>query len=174
MPLCGVHRPVVAKATALCTPGKPTNAPEAKGSTKKTTKSDKRLGSWCHSVTWKGTFGFNKGVEKDPTPTGKGKSIIQHCADIAKVLFSIGKKNSCLKATYAEYCNKLSETGHGLITGGCKDELHAGSDIANMYDDIQLKFLWYLCMHALMGMSPIASQKAISNNCLLHSYTYGG
>ena len=31
-------------------------------------------------------------------------------------------------------------------------------------DEIQLKFPWYLCMHALMGSSPIVSRKSISNS----------
>ncbi|KAF9235106.1 hypothetical protein BU15DRAFT_78338 [Melanogaster broomeanus] len=189
----------MAKATAPRTPGKSMKGSAAQGSAKKITKSDKEnlehtptkkarvTVHWAKadnhhitdtlltliedSVTWKGTFGFDKGVEKDPTPTGKGKSIIQHCADIATVLFAIGKKNSewtnndlahlrgvvknrvmSLKATYTEYRNKLGETGHGLVVGGCEDELHAGSDIANVYDDIQLKFPWYLRMHALMDV----------------------
>ena len=39
------------------------------------------------SVTWKGALGFDKGAVNDPTPTGKGKSFIQHCGDIAKAFF---------------------------------------------------------------------------------------
>ncbi|KAF9226014.1 hypothetical protein BS17DRAFT_765109, partial [Gyrodon lividus] len=207
----------MAKATALCTPGKPTNAPEAKGSvvisalminnlvyyllpvviyrikklgnnydeydiltltptgsTKKTTKSAKEnldctpaekarvMVHWAKadnhhitdtlltliedSVTWKGIFGFDKGVKKDSTPTGKGKSIIQHCADIAKVLFSIGKKNSewnndnlaHLRGMVKNRGHVLGETGHGLIIGGHEDELHAGSDIANVYAEVPM------------------------------------
>ncbi|KAF8836553.1 hypothetical protein BDN67DRAFT_983860 [Paxillus ammoniavirescens] len=212
----------MARDTAPCTPRKSVKAPTLKGSAKKITKSNKEnlnhaptkkarvMVHWTkatnhhitdtlltlieNSATWKGTFGFDKGVKKDPTPTGKGKCIIQHCADIVKVLFSTGEKNfkwtkddlvhlrgmvknrvmsqvfpsflSILKATYSKYCNKLGETGHGLVVGGHEDELHAGSDIANVYNDIQLKFLWYLHMHALMGTSPVTSQKAISNSKL--------
>ncbi|KIK91256.1 hypothetical protein PAXRUDRAFT_149907, partial [Paxillus rubicundulus Ve08.2h10] len=148
------------------------------------------------SATWKGMFGFDKGVKKDPTPTGKEKRIIQHCANIAKVLFSTGEKNSkwtkddlahlrgmvknrviqySLKATYSKYHNKLSEMGHGLIVRGCEDELHAGSDIANVYGKPdKLKFPWYLCMHALMGTSPVASQKAISIKSEIDLTVLGG
>ena len=46
------------------------------------------------SVVWKGAFSFDKGVEKDTTPTGKDKSIIEHCTGIAKVLFATSKKDS--------------------------------------------------------------------------------
>ena len=31
-------------------------------------------------------------------------------------------------------------------------------------DEIQLKFPWYLCMHALMGSSPIVGRKSILNS----------
>jgi hypothetical protein len=46
------------------------------------------------TVVWKGAFGFDNGVEKDTTPTGKGKNIIEHCAGIAKALFTTGEKDS--------------------------------------------------------------------------------
>ncbi|KIK74082.1 hypothetical protein PAXRUDRAFT_562424, partial [Paxillus rubicundulus Ve08.2h10] len=41
------------------------------------------------SVTWKGALGFNKGAVNDPTPTGKGKSFIQHCEDIVEAFFLV-------------------------------------------------------------------------------------
>ncbi|KAF8442020.1 hypothetical protein L210DRAFT_987512 [Boletus edulis BED1] len=135
------------------------------------------------SVIWKGAFGFNKGAEKDTTPTGKGKSIMEHCSGIAKVLFTTSEKDSeytdadlvhlrgvvknrvmSLKGTYIEYRNNLGETGHGLIISGREDELHIGSEMANVYDEIKSKFLWYLRSHALMGSSPIVCRKSISNS----------
>jgi len=45
-------------------------------------------------VVWKGAFGFDKGVKNDTTPTGKDKSIIEHCAGIAKAFFATGEKDS--------------------------------------------------------------------------------
>ncbi|KIJ61907.1 hypothetical protein HYDPIDRAFT_169487 [Hydnomerulius pinastri MD-312] len=199
------------RSAAPRTPAKTKKAPAAKGSAKKKTKSDKEnvddapakkakvIVHWAKgenhhitdtlltliedSVVWKGAFGFDKGVENDPTPTGQGKSIIEHCVDIAKVLFATEEKDSewahydlahlkgvvknrvmSLKGTYTEFRNKLGETGHGLIVAGREDEMRMGSDIANVYDEIQLKFPWYLRMHALMGTSPVASRKSISNS----------
>ncbi|KAF9236935.1 hypothetical protein BU15DRAFT_76423 [Melanogaster broomeanus] len=101
------------------------------------------------SVVWKGAFGFDKGVEKDPTPTEKGRSIIEHCADIAKILFAPGEKDlhftcddlphlrgvvknrvmSSLKGPYTEYRNSLGETGHGLVVSGREDEFKSDIDL---------------------------------------------
>ena len=34
--------------------------------------------------------------------------------------------------------NSLRETGHGLIIFGCKDELHIGSEMANVYGKLTI------------------------------------
>ena len=62
-------------------------------------------------MVWKGVFGFDKGVEKDITPTGKGKSMIEHCASIVKVLFTTSEKDSeYMNAGPLEGCSeKLSD-----------------------------------------------------------------
>ncbi|KAF9230751.1 hypothetical protein BU15DRAFT_83237 [Melanogaster broomeanus] len=137
------------------------------------------------SVTWKGALGFDKGAVNDPTPTGKGKSFIQHWEDIAEAFFLdcnadaninftkgdlpllktvIKNQINSLKSTFAEYHNKLGETGHGLVTSGRSDELYEGSEAANVYDAIKKKFPWYLRMNDLMGGSPISSRKAVTNS----------
>ena len=46
------------------------------------------------SITWRGAFGFDTGAAPNPTPTGKGKSLIQHCTDIAVAFFITGDLNS--------------------------------------------------------------------------------
>lgn len=109
------------------------------------------------SVTWKGIFGFDKGTDPDPTPTGKGKSLAQHCADIATALFltedsewskdDLGAlrgvvKNwvASLKSTYMAFCQDLGETGHGLVASGRERELQEGSTVANAWEVIQEKF----------------------------------
>ena len=42
------------------------------------------------SATWQAAFGFDLGGLNHKTPTGKGKSLIQHCADIAVTFFIMG------------------------------------------------------------------------------------
>ncbi|KAI6103724.1 hypothetical protein EDD16DRAFT_1752153 [Pisolithus croceorrhizus] len=133
------------------------------------------------SVTWKGVFGFDKGTDPDPTPTGKGKSLAQHCADIATALFltedsewskdDLGALRSVvknwvasLKSTYMAFCQDLGETGHGLVASGREGELQEGTTAANAWEVIQEKFPWYLHMHALMGTSPVVSRKAVANS----------
>ncbi|KAF9218608.1 hypothetical protein BS17DRAFT_770589 [Gyrodon lividus] len=109
------------------------------------------------SVTWKGALGFNKGAVTGLTPTGKGKSFIQHCEDIAEAFFlghamdfKFTKGNlpvlktihiNSLKSTFMENHNKLGEIGYGLVMTGCLDELYEGSDAANVYEVIDKKFL---------------------------------
>ncbi|KAG9313213.1 hypothetical protein JVU11DRAFT_6672 [Chiua virens] len=137
------------------------------------------------SVTWKVALGFDKGPFPNPTPTGKGKTLIQHCSDIAEVFFLGGDvfsdggytkddlpmlkgviKNRVhsLKSAYTEHRKTLGETGHGLITTGCVGELQEGSNIANAWELIEEKFPWYLHLNELMGGSPVSSRKAIANS----------
>ncbi|KIK78550.1 hypothetical protein PAXRUDRAFT_163714 [Paxillus rubicundulus Ve08.2h10] len=107
------------------------------------------------SVTWKGALGFDIGAAPDLTPTGKGKSLIQHCADITVAFFNPGNqdlkwakddikmlklviKNSgnlvhSLKNTFHALRQELGETRHGLIVTGCDEDLHVGSDAANVW-----------------------------------------
>ena len=42
------------------------------------------------SATWWAAFGFDLGGLNNKTPTGKGKSLIQHCANIAIAFFITG------------------------------------------------------------------------------------
>ncbi|KAF9232196.1 hypothetical protein BU15DRAFT_81515 [Melanogaster broomeanus] len=135
------------------------------------------------SVTWKGALGFDIGAISDPTPTGKGKSLIQHCADIAVAFFITGDKDSkwvlddikmlkfviknrvsSLKSTFHALRQELGETGHGLVISGCDEDLREGSEVANVWEDIQKKFPWYIRMAALIGGSPNYSRKGVSNS----------
>ncbi|KIK81895.1 hypothetical protein PAXRUDRAFT_154962, partial [Paxillus rubicundulus Ve08.2h10] len=104
------------------------------------------------SITWKGALGFDIGAAPDLTPTGKGKSLIQHCADIAVAFFNPGNQDSkwakddikmlklviknhisSLKNTFHALCQEFGETGHGLVVTGCDEDLHVGSDTANVW-----------------------------------------
>jgi hypothetical protein len=42
------------------------------------------------STTWLAAFNFDLGGLDNKTPTGKGKSLIQHCTNIAIVFFGTG------------------------------------------------------------------------------------
>ncbi|KAI6000094.1 hypothetical protein EDD15DRAFT_2193544 [Pisolithus albus] len=123
------------------------------------------------SPTWRAAFGFDLGGLKNPTPTGKGKSLIQHCADIAIAFFITGEKESTwttkdIKLLRGVIKNRelLGETGHGLVVAGSTSELYQGSEAANAWENIEKKFPWYCCMAALIGGNPNYSRKAISNS----------
>ncbi|KAG1734393.1 uncharacterized protein EDB91DRAFT_1084053 [Suillus paluster] len=95
------------------------------------------------SPLWKAVFGFDKGTSGSAVATGKGKSTLKHCADIAVALF-------------IDYVAGYEAR--------CEDELIDGSPAANVYDVIKTKFPWYCRMHELMGSSPVVSRKAVSNS----------
>ncbi|KAG1721980.1 uncharacterized protein EDB91DRAFT_1088279 [Suillus paluster] len=135
------------------------------------------------SPLWKAVFGFDKGTSGLAIATGKGKSTLKHCADIAVALFIdyvagvqwtfddinvlqgvIKNRIGSLQSLYADIHAQLGEMGHGLVVSGCEDELIDGSPAANVYDVIKTKFPWYCRMHELMGSSPVVSRKAVSNS----------
>ncbi|KIK78705.1 hypothetical protein PAXRUDRAFT_16730 [Paxillus rubicundulus Ve08.2h10] len=123
------------------------------------------------SVMWKGALGFNRGAINDPTPTGKGRSLIHHNTniefskdDLPALRTVIKNWINSLKSTFTKYCNKLGETGHSLVMSGHADKLYEGIEATNVYEAIEKKFPWYLWMSALMGSSPVLSRKAISNS----------
>ncbi|KIK98010.1 hypothetical protein PAXRUDRAFT_135087 [Paxillus rubicundulus Ve08.2h10] len=135
------------------------------------------------SITWKGALGFNKGAEINPTPTSKGKSVVQHCTDIAVAFFATNDANSewtpcdipllkvviknrinSLRTTYQAFHKELGETGHGLIVAWHKEGLYEGSPAANVYKDIQKKFPWYHHMDELMGSSPAYNCSTVTNS----------
>ncbi|KAI5999228.1 hypothetical protein EDD15DRAFT_2363296 [Pisolithus albus] len=144
-------------------------------------KTDALLSLIEDSPTWQAAFGFDLGGLKNPTPTGKGKSLIQHCADIAIAFFITGEKESTwttkdikllrgsndihsLKSTYHAFKELLGETGHGLVVAGSASELYQGSEATNAWENIEKKFPWYCHMAALIGGNPNYSRKAISNS----------
>ncbi|KAH7911006.1 hypothetical protein BJ138DRAFT_1101375 [Hygrophoropsis aurantiaca] len=135
------------------------------------------------STCWKVAFGFDKGMATNADTSSKGKTVMEHCADIARALFITGKEDSkwteedvvdlkgtiknrmaSLKTFYIEYRNQLGETGHGLVISGREDEITANSAIANAFDLTMSKFPWYKRMHELMGTSPVVSRAAVSNS----------
>ncbi|KAL4079859.1 hypothetical protein V8B97DRAFT_2002283 [Scleroderma yunnanense] len=69
-----------------------------------------------------------------------------------------------LKSSYNEYHTQLGETGHGLVVSDKEHEISDGTEIANVYDAIKLKFPWYKWMHALMDTSPVVSHAAVVNS----------
>ncbi|KAG9312032.1 hypothetical protein JVU11DRAFT_7310 [Chiua virens] len=93
------------------------------------------------SVTWKVALGFDKGAGSGPPSTGWGKSLIQHCSDIAEAFFLADKafKNN-LKTSFSEHRGELGETGHGLVTTGQAKELQGGTHAANAWELIGEKF----------------------------------
>ena len=46
-----------------------------------------------------------------------------------------------LKSSYSEYHKQLGETGHGLITTGCENEIRTGSEIENIYGRLCMQML---------------------------------
>ncbi|KAG2030898.1 hypothetical protein BDR03DRAFT_1016680 [Suillus americanus] len=135
------------------------------------------------SDLWKAVFGFDKGTSGSAVATGKGKNTLKHCADIAIALFIdyvagvqwtfddikvlqgvVKNRIGSLRSSYADIHTQLGETGHGPIVSGWENELIDGSPAVNVYDVIKNKFSWYCRMHQLMGLSPVVSQKAVSNS----------
>ncbi|KAF8835212.1 hypothetical protein BDN67DRAFT_1015742 [Paxillus ammoniavirescens] len=112
------------------------------------------------SVTWKGTFGFDIGADPDLTPTTKGGKDSKWTLDDIKMLKVVIKN----RTTYHALHQELGETGHGLVVDGHNRDLHTGSTAANIWEDIQRKFPWYVRMAALVGGSPNYSRKAVSNS----------
>lgn len=78
---------------------------------------------------------------------------------------------SSLKTRYSKYCQKMSDTGQGLLDAGSEDGFVEDSGIKNVWgmvfcsfgvlftmnspftDAIVKPFLWYMCMHHLMGQA---------------------
>ncbi|KIK80193.1 hypothetical protein PAXRUDRAFT_159312 [Paxillus rubicundulus Ve08.2h10] len=99
--------------------------------------------------TWKGALGFNIGAAPDLTPTRKGKSLIQHCADTTVKFFDTENQDlkwakdnikmlklvikNCIGNTFHALFQELGETEHGLIVSGCDEDLQACSDAANIW-----------------------------------------
>lgn len=85
-----------------------------------------------------------------------------------------------LESTYVSYGSKLSETSQGLIEADQEDEIHSGTDLANIWgalslfsgrwpaklisEKITMQFLWYKCVNALMGTSPVVDRSAVANS----------
>ncbi|KAF8222626.1 hypothetical protein L208DRAFT_1426292 [Tricholoma matsutake] len=65
---------------------------------------------------------------------------------------------------YREHHEELGVTGQGLVESGWQDEIMAESKLANVWELIEIKFPWYLCMHKLMGTSPVVDQAAITHS----------
>ncbi|KIK17977.1 hypothetical protein PISMIDRAFT_110303 [Pisolithus microcarpus 441] len=119
-------------------------------------KTDALLSLIEDSPTWQAAFGFDLGGLKNSTPMGKGKSLIQHCTDIAITFFITGDKKSTwttkdikllqgvvknlahmtpggLKSTYHAFKEFLGETGYGLLVARSTSELYQGSEAANAW-----------------------------------------
>ncbi|KAG9311869.1 hypothetical protein JVU11DRAFT_8123 [Chiua virens] len=148
-------------------------------------KTDTLLTLIEESATWRTAFGFDLGGLNNTTPTGKGKSLIQHCADIAITFFIDGEKGpewknedikllrslikncvNLLKSTYHAFKAKLGETRHGLVVSGSADELREDSEVANVWaiENIEKKFPWYCQMATLIGGNPNHSCSAVANS----------
>ncbi|KAL4072732.1 hypothetical protein V8B97DRAFT_1917091 [Scleroderma yunnanense] len=69
-----------------------------------------------------------------------------------------------LKSSYSSHWAQLGETGHGLVMSDREADIMEGLEIANAYDIIKFKFLWYKWMHVLMRTSHIVSCAAMTNS----------
>lgn len=91
--------------------------------------------------------------------------------------------NTCsysLKTLYIKFRNELGQTGHGLVTEGCEDEITPGSELANVWgmclyrlpslkltglsDATLNKFPWYRRMDKLLAKSPLVVKSAVGHS----------
>src|SRR5882724_9880151 len=87
-----------------------------------------------------------------------------------------------MKKSYTNYRNKMLATGVGLIESNREDKMMKGSDMFNIWgmlyvsvfrgftdnlispDKTKKAFLWYKCMHCLMGHSPVVIRSALAHS----------
>ncbi|KAJ3502371.1 hypothetical protein NLJ89_g8915 [Agrocybe chaxingu] len=132
-------------------------------------------------------FGFSKD-QSTPVSTG-GQPVAELHAEVAQTLFfeteeppegqselsfrkddlsalakAVGNRISALKKLYRDYRGTLGETGEGLLDAGREDEITAGTPLANLWEEIQMKFPWFLRMHNLLGTNPTVDRSAVANS----------
>ncbi|KAF8161843.1 hypothetical protein BJ912DRAFT_1099729 [Pholiota molesta] len=101
-------------------------------------------------------FGFKSGDQ--PGITSGGKSLMQMAHDVSKKLFPLStlaserlRKAIANHKNYREYHEKQA-------TGVFEDrtlEITSGTPIGNIWEKMQVKFLWYKWMHLLLHGSPV-------------------
>ncbi|TFY76194.1 hypothetical protein EWM64_g7820 [Hericium alpestre] len=155
-------------------------APGSEGSGSKAKKTRSRTVLWAKkpaltdvlltiiedSPRYRQAFGFEKGANgavtvvllienpDEPYTVNKMSSLKE----------AIKGRINVIKTSYIKYCNLLGETGQGLINDDWESEIIEGSDIANIWDEIQKKFPWYKRVNNLYGRSPVVDRSAVTNS----------
>ncbi|OJT05812.1 hypothetical protein TRAPUB_11246 [Trametes pubescens] len=112
-----------------------------------------------------------------------GKVVHEHYTSLARVVFLesgrfpkytpddihelagvIKNRVIKLKALYRECREKLTATGAGLVDEDRESEFEPGSQLANIWDEIQHDFPWYKRMNALMRGHPLIDRSGVANS----------
>ncbi|KAH7913600.1 hypothetical protein BJ138DRAFT_1220151 [Hygrophoropsis aurantiaca] len=147
---------------------------------------DKLLAIIAEHPVYKVAFGFDKGTES--SVNSGGKKLKAHHESLAQKVFllddlgladpssqfasspidklgvSVKNRIKNLKENYIKHRDQIGATGQGLLDEDRESEITAGSELANIWDKVKVKFPWYMTMHRLMGTSPVADRSAIAHS----------
>ncbi|CAA7264515.1 unnamed protein product [Cyclocybe aegerita] len=91
----------------------------------------------------------------------KGQSELSFCKDD---LSALAKASYRLKKLYREHQATLGATGEGLLDAGRQDEITAGTPLANLWEEVNQEFPWFLRMHDLLGTNPTVDRSAVAHS----------
>ncbi|CAA7257432.1 unnamed protein product [Cyclocybe aegerita] len=77
---------------------------------------------------------------------------------------AVGNQISVLKKLYREHRATLGATGEGLLDAGRQDEITAGTPLANLWEEVNQEFPWFLWMHDLLGTNPTVDRSAVAHS----------
>ncbi|KAH9831847.1 uncharacterized protein C8Q71DRAFT_861518 [Rhodofomes roseus] len=129
-------------------------------------------------------LGFAKGDDvTGASKTGGGDSVDTQYERLARELFlnqypalnkteahvpklgtSVKNRVDSLKKMYRGHRKAIGETGAGLISGDKENEIIPGSELDNMWQQIQTNFPWYKRMDVLMRNHPSVCRDSVANS----------